>query len=220
MAVAAALLLLWPAVHRASAAASGPHVVMVMADDMGLGDVGFTGGRARTPHLDALAASPHTVQFTHFHSGGTVCSPTRATVLTGRNHVRECIDSALGCESRDAGDCTEPSGLPTNIFTVADAARSAGMASLLYGKCTCAHSSLGRVLFRQLSGDRACRASRQPAAGPPRLGGRGLPAEPPRPGRLHGVAGHGFSGPQRQPELRLLRRLGRQRAVHLRALHE
>ena len=136
--IAATLLLLRLTVHEASTAGtSRPHVVMVMADDMGLGDVGFTGGRARTPHLDALAAGRHTVQFTHFHSGGTVCSPTRATVLTGRNHVRECIDSALGCESRDASDCTEPSGLPTNVFTVADAARTAGMATLLYGKCTC-----------------------------------------------------------------------------------
>ena len=72
-------------------------MVFIMADDLGLGDVGFTGGMARTPHIDALASGGSTVRLDHFHSGGTVCSPTRATVLTGRNHVRECIDSALGC---------------------------------------------------------------------------------------------------------------------------
>lgn len=61
-------------------AASPPNIVMIMADDMGWGDVGFHGGEVPTPHLDRLAASGMELErFYVFPS----CSPTRAALLSG-----------------------------------------------------------------------------------------------------------------------------------------
>ncbi|GAB5405041.1 MAG: sulfatase-like hydrolase/transferase [Aureliella sp.] len=68
-------------------ASERPHIVLVMADDQGWGETGYNGHpRLKTPNLDALAAEG--VLFDRFYAGGPVCSPTRASVLTGRNHNR------------------------------------------------------------------------------------------------------------------------------------
>ena len=59
------------------------------------------------------------------HSGGTVCSPTRATILTGRNHFRDCVDYVFGCS--DMTECVPDFEFaPSRTFTVGDAVRSAG----------------------------------------------------------------------------------------------
>lgn len=64
-----------------------PHIVLVMADDQGYGDAGYTGHPfAETPHLDAMAESG--VVFNRFYAGAPVCSPTRASVMTGRHPFR------------------------------------------------------------------------------------------------------------------------------------
>ncbi|RME90989.1 MAG: N-acetylgalactosamine 6-sulfate sulfatase, partial [Verrucomicrobia bacterium] len=66
---------------------------LVMADDLGWGDVGFNGNRViRTPNLDAWAAAG--VRLTRFYSAAPVCSPTRASCLTGRHPFRQGIYSA------------------------------------------------------------------------------------------------------------------------------
>ncbi|VGO12341.1 Arylsulfatase [Pontiella desulfatans] len=70
----------------ALAAPRAPNVVMLLADDLGYGDLGCYGGPVKTPALDGLAAGG--VRFTDFYSGCAVCSPSRATLLTGRNHIR------------------------------------------------------------------------------------------------------------------------------------
>jgi len=76
-------LLAWPA----AAAGAKPNIVLVMADDMGWGDVGFNGNTViRTPHLDELAKAG--LRFTRFYSGAPVCSPTRGSVVTGRHPFR------------------------------------------------------------------------------------------------------------------------------------
>lgn len=59
-----------------------PHVVYIVLDDCGFGDLGCYGSVASTPHIDSLAAEG--LQFNNFHSK-SVCSPTRASLLTGRN---------------------------------------------------------------------------------------------------------------------------------------
>lgn len=63
---------------------SQPHIVIVLADDLGLGDLSFMNADARTstPHLDAVAAAG--IRFTDAHSPSAVCSPTRYGMLTGR----------------------------------------------------------------------------------------------------------------------------------------
>lgn len=65
-----------------------PNIVFMMADDLGYGDVSYNGGNASTPNLDDMAASANSIRLDRYYSGGPVCSPTRGTVLTGRNHNR------------------------------------------------------------------------------------------------------------------------------------
>ena len=64
-----------------------PHIVLVMADDHGYGDTGYTGHPfVQTPHLDAMA--DRGVVFNRFYASAPVCSPTRASVVTGRHPFR------------------------------------------------------------------------------------------------------------------------------------
>jgi arylsulfatase A-like enzyme len=62
---------------------SKPNIVLILVDDHGYGDLSITGGTdIHTPNLDKLFQKG--VQFTNFYSNSTVCSPTRASLLTGR----------------------------------------------------------------------------------------------------------------------------------------
>jgi arylsulfatase A len=68
-----------------------PNVVILLADDLGYKDVGCYGGPVQTPAIDQLAKDG--VRFTDFYSGCAVCSPSRATLLTGRHHIRTGVYS-------------------------------------------------------------------------------------------------------------------------------
>jgi arylsulfatase A-like enzyme len=73
--------------------ANRPNIILMMADDLGYGDTGFNGNTIiKTPQLDRMAEAG--VTLTHFYAGGPVCSPTRATCLTGRHYYRYGIWSA------------------------------------------------------------------------------------------------------------------------------
>ena len=70
-----------------------PNIILIMADDQGWGDLGYNGHpHLRTPHLDAMAQNG--AVFKRFYSAGSVCSPTRASVMTGRHPARMGICSA------------------------------------------------------------------------------------------------------------------------------
>ncbi len=70
-----------------------PNVILIMCDDLGWGDVGFNGNeKIQTPNLDKLASNG--TVFTRFYAAGSVCSPTRASCLTGRNSNRIGIPTA------------------------------------------------------------------------------------------------------------------------------
>lgn len=70
-----------------------PNVILIMCDDLGWGDVGFNGNKEiKTPNLDRLAAKG--IILSRFYSAGPVCSPTRASCLTGRNPFRLGIPTA------------------------------------------------------------------------------------------------------------------------------
>ncbi len=58
-----------------------PNVVLLMADDLGYGDLGCYGGPNSTPHLDRLASDG--LRFTDFYVAQAVCSASRAALLTG-----------------------------------------------------------------------------------------------------------------------------------------
>ena len=64
-----------------------PNVVLIVADDLGYGDVGCFGNTTiRTPHLDKLASQG--VKLTHNVAADTMCTPSRAAFLTGRYPIR------------------------------------------------------------------------------------------------------------------------------------
>ena len=67
----------------AAAPAAQPNIIVILADDLGYGSLGCYGNaEVHTPNIDKLAASG--VRLTDFHSNGAMCTPTRASFLTGR----------------------------------------------------------------------------------------------------------------------------------------
>ncbi len=98
-----------------------PNVLLVMTDDQGWGDVGFRGHpRLRTPHLDAMAKAG--LVFDRFYAAAPVCSPTRASVLTGRHPMR------LGVPGANSGH------LPRAETTLAELLRARGYRTGFFGK--------------------------------------------------------------------------------------
>ena len=109
--------------------AEKPNIVLIMADDLGYGDVGCYGSVVnKTPNIDALAASG--LRFTDFHSAGPMCSPTRAAMLTGQYQQRfgSIFDKALsGVDHLDRG-------LPHEAVTFAEVLKQQGYATGCFGK--------------------------------------------------------------------------------------
>jgi arylsulfatase A-like enzyme len=98
-----------------------PNIILLMADDLGYGDVGFNGSNIiKTPHLDIMAKAG--VRFNRFYAGGPVCSPTRGTCLTGRHHFRYGIFSA------------SQGYLPEEEITLARICKSVGYTTGHFGK--------------------------------------------------------------------------------------
>ena len=77
-------------------AGESPNIVVILADDMGYGDVGAYNPESKiaTPHLDRLASAG--MRFTDAHSGGSTCVPSRYALLTGRFAVRANLRSRAG----------------------------------------------------------------------------------------------------------------------------
>ena len=71
----------WPAFPTAPKGA--PNVIVMLADDLGFADLACYGSEIDTPNLDAIAANG--LRYTNFHVN-PMCSPTRASMLTGLNH--------------------------------------------------------------------------------------------------------------------------------------
>lgn len=116
-----------------------PNVVLIIADDLGYGSLGCYGSReVSTPHLDRLAAGG--LRFTDFHSSGTVCSPTRASLLTGR-YPQRCtwVDdedlSPIFREQRKQNPSQRWAwGISPREVTIASVLRPAGYRTGLVGK--------------------------------------------------------------------------------------
>ncbi len=125
------LLLLVGLASPLTAEPPGANIVLIVADDLGYGDVGFNGSlQIQTPHLDRLAREG--VVFSEGYVSAPVCSPSRAGLLTGRNQPRFGYDNNLG-ESQPGFD-PEHGGLPTTERTIADRLRPLGYLSGLIGK--------------------------------------------------------------------------------------
>ncbi len=113
-----------PARYRAGA----PNVVMVVLDDTGFAHLGCYGSTLSTPNIDALAEGG--VRFTGFHTTA-LCSPTRACLLTGRNH------HAVGMRAISNFDTGFPNmrgAIPRSSATLAEILRENGYATFAAGK--------------------------------------------------------------------------------------
>ena len=107
--------------ERTESPARKPNVILMMAFDMGWGDPGFNGNPIiHTPHLDAMARAG--IRFQRFYSGGPVCSPTRATCMTGRHYFRYGITDA------------NRGFLPKQEITMATMLKSKGYSTGHFGK--------------------------------------------------------------------------------------
>ena len=107
-----------------------PSVVLILADDLGYGDVGCYGSQAiPTPHIDALAGQG--VRFTDAYVTAASCSPSRAGLMTGRYQQR------FGFEFNTSGGAITHRlhrGLDPEAVTLADVMRTAGYATGMFGK--------------------------------------------------------------------------------------
>ena len=109
--------------------AGKPNFIIILADDLGYGDLGCYGSqRNQTPHIDQLAAEG--IRFTDFHSNGPMCTPTRAALLTGRYQQRFGLkfESALG------GKEHYDQGLPHAVQTLPESLKEQGYATGCFGK--------------------------------------------------------------------------------------
>ena len=102
----------------------------------GFGDVHYNGGIPYTSNFDSWTESDHTIVFHRGYSGAPLCSPTRASVLTGRTGDRDCIYSANQCSGIAAWECSQTMPLSDRVFTVAEAAKKSEYEyqTLLIGK--------------------------------------------------------------------------------------
>jgi arylsulfatase A-like enzyme len=115
-----ALLLIIATFASASAAADKPNFVIILADDLGYGDLGYQGGKAKTPHIDKLAAEGVKLTAHYVHP---MCSPTRTALLSGRYASRFGVTAAQNEQAM-------PFGTPT----LASILQGAGYDTALIGK--------------------------------------------------------------------------------------
>lgn len=112
----------------ASPAPGSPNVIFVVLDDVGYADLGCYGSEIATPNMDDLAAGG--LRYSNFHTT-TLCSPTRACLLTGRNH------HAVGMRFLANVDLGWPSGrgaITHRAATIAEILSDAGYATFAIGK--------------------------------------------------------------------------------------
>jgi arylsulfatase A-like enzyme len=116
----------WPtAPHPAEGA---PNVLVILLDDLGFSHLSCFGSDLATPRIDALAASG--VRFTNFHVT-PLCSPTRAALLTGRNHHSVGM---RGISNWSSGYPSMRGEVTRHAATVAEMMRAAGYATFAIGK--------------------------------------------------------------------------------------
>jgi len=103
------------------------NIVFILADDLGIGDVGAYGQKKiRTPQLDRMAAGG--MRFTQFYAGATVCAPSRSVIMTGRHTGHTFIRGNKE---------VQPEGqypLADSIVTLAERLRQAGYVTGAFGK--------------------------------------------------------------------------------------
>ena len=108
---------------------SRPNFVVIMADDLGYGDLSTYGGWIDVPHIDRMAAEG--LKFSDYHSNGAVCSPTRAALMTGRYQQRAGIPIVIHAA---VDHPTHIDGLQDVEYTLAEMLRGQGYTTGIFGK--------------------------------------------------------------------------------------
>jgi len=103
--------------------AASPNIILIVADDLGYGDLSAYGGNIPTPHIDALARSG--IRYSAAYATASICSPSRAGLLSGRFQGR------FGFYFNLVGRET---GMPNGETTIAEIAKQAGYRTAMVGK--------------------------------------------------------------------------------------
>ena len=110
-----------------------PNVILILADDLGYGDIGAFGATLiRTPRIDRMAAEG--IRLTDFHASGNVCTPSRAGLLTGRYAIRAGL-------AEGTITVNDERGFPAGTVTIAGLLRRHGYRTALIGKWHLGHHS-------------------------------------------------------------------------------
>nr|WP_240423856.1 arylsulfatase [Microbacterium halotolerans] len=116
----------WPPEERAPE--GSPNVVVILLDDVGFASLGCYGSEIETPNLDSLANRGLT--YTNFHTTA-LCSPTRASLLTGRNH--HSVGMSI-IANADSGYPSKRGAVTDHAGTLAEMLREAGYSTYAVGK--------------------------------------------------------------------------------------
>ena len=109
----------------ASEVAPKPNIIVMFLDDHGWGDTSVNMANVtETPHMQSLAKEG--IRFNDFHAGASVCTPSRAALLTGRYGLRTGVIANYGPNSKY--------GMASTEITLADMLNSAGYESHMIGK--------------------------------------------------------------------------------------
>ncbi len=113
-----------------------PNVIIIFADDMGYGDMSNAGHPTiKTPNLDQMAAEGQ--KWTNFYSAASICTPSRAGLLTGRLPIR----SGMASSQKWVLFEDSPGGLPQEELTIAEALKEQGYQTAMVGKWHLGHLS-------------------------------------------------------------------------------
>ena len=108
--------------------AGAPNIVVILLDDVGFGQTGTFGGPVPTPHLDKLASQG--LRYNRFHTTA-ICSPTRAALLTGRNHHQVATGTITELSTGFPG---YNSLWPRECASVAEVLKQNGYSTAAWGK--------------------------------------------------------------------------------------
>lgn len=115
---------------RTASAAGKPNIVIILADDLGNGDIGYRGSKIKTPYIDALAKGGARLES---YYGLPVCTPARAALMTGRYPMRHGLQTLVIFPSHKYG-------LPTDEKTLPQALKDVGYSTYMVGKWHLGHA--------------------------------------------------------------------------------